>query len=247
MKKIAIITFIAVALAASIFFATRSGSAGRPNVILVSIDTLRADHLHCYGYERETSPFLDSLARNGIRFHDTIVQTNWTLPSHASILTSLYPAVHGVQREEDKMSPALDTMAEMLKTAGYSTAAFTDGGLMSADFGFGQGFDFYDDHSKGRQKNKRVLHWIKGRKKPFFLFYHTYDVHFPYVHHPKPRTFMSEAEMKDIAARINAGDYALTDEEFEKAVLSWCTVKGFYRMIAPSALKKFEPEMRRFF
>lgn len=248
MKKIAVAILVAVAICACIFFAIRSRNPLRPNVILVSIDTLRADHLRCYGYERETSPFLDSLARDGIRFHDAIVQANWTLPSHVSMLTSLYPAVHGVQRETDKMGPALNTMAEILKKAGYSTAAFTDGGVMSADFGFGQGFDLYDDHSKGRDKNRRALYWIKEQGKgPFFLFYHTYDAHFPYVHHPKPRTLMSEAEMKSLAARINAGNYALTDEEFEKAVLSWCTVKGFYRMIAPSTLDKFKPEMRKFF
>ncbi len=248
MKKIAIGALIAVAIGACILFTFHARRPGRPSVILVSIDTLRADHLHCYDYGRETSPFLDSMARDGIRFQDAIVQANWTLPSHVSMLTSLYPAVHGVQRESDKMGPLLITMAEILKGAGYSTAAFTDGGVLSADFGFGQGFDFYDDHSKAREKNKRALHWIEEhRKRPFFLFYHTYDVHFPYVHHPKPRTFMSEAEMKNIAARINAGNYTLTDEEFEKAVLLWCTVKGFYRMIEPAALDKFKPEMRKFF
>lgn len=248
MKKIAVGMLIVAALGACILFTIHARRVKRPNVILVSIDTLRADHLSCYGYERETSPFLDSLARKGIRFQEMIVQANWTLPSHVSMLTSLYPAVHGVLRDTDKMGPLLNTMSEMLKSAGYSTAAFTDGGVMSADFGFGQGFDLYDDHSKGRDKNKRALHWIgEHRKRPFFLFYHTYEVHFPYVHHPKPRAFMSEAEMKTLAARINAGDYALTDEEFEKAVLSWCTVKGFYRMIEPGALERLKSEMRRFF
>jgi arylsulfatase A-like enzyme len=248
MRKIAVTILIAAAIGACIFFITRSSGACRPNIILVSIDTLRADHLSCYGYERKTSPFLDSLARNGIRFEDAIVQSNWTLPSHVSMLTSLYPAVHGVQRKMDKMSPGLNTMAEMLKKAGYSTAAFTDGGFMSAGYGFDQGFDLYDDHSRGRQKNKRVLYWIKKQqKKPFFLFYHTYDVHAPYAYHPKPRTFMSESETKDITARIRAGNCTLTDEEFEKTVLSWCTVRGVYKMIGPSAIEKFEPETRRFF
>lgn len=248
MRKIATGIIVAAVLGACIFFTIHARRPMRPNVILVSIDTLRADHLGCYGYGKATSPFLDSLARSGIRFHDAIVQTNWTIPSHASMLTSLYPAVHGVQREMDKMSPALNTMAEMLKRAGYSTAAFTAGGFMSADFGFNQGFDLYDDHSRGRDKNKRVLHWIKEhRKGPFFLFYHTYDVHAPYVHHPKPRTFLAEAEMKEIAGRINAGNCNLTDEELEKAILAWCTVKGFFKMVEPAALEKLKPGMRKFF
>jgi len=248
MKKIVLGMLVVVALAACIFCMIRPRRPGRPNVVLVSIDTLRADHLRCYGYGRETSPFLDSLARKGIRFQDAIVQSNWTLPSHVSMLTSLYPAVHRVQRDTDKMGPALNTMAEVLKRAGYYTAAFVDGGVMSADFGFGQGFDLYDDHSKGRDKNKRALHWIREhRRGPFFLFYHTYDVHFPYIHHPRPRTLMDDMEMKSIADRINKGDYNLTDDEFEKAVLSWCTVPGFYRMITPNKLEPFKPAMRRFF
>jgi arylsulfatase A-like enzyme len=248
MKKVGVGTLAALVLAACVLYMVHARRAGRPNVVLVSIDTLRADHLRCYGYERETSPFLDSLSLQGVRFHDAIAQANWTLPSHVSMLTSLYAGVHRVQRETDKMGSSLDTMAEILKRAGYSTAGFVDGGVMSADFGFGQGFDLYDDHSKGRDKNRRALRWIREhQRRPFFLFYHTYDVHFPYIHHPRPRTLMSDLEMKDIAARINAGNYNLTDDEFEKAVLSWCTVKGFYRMITPSKLEPFKPEMRKFF
>ncbi len=248
MKKTIFVVLIAAALAAAISCMIHICRPRRPNVMLVSIDTLRADHLRCYGYGRETSPFLDSLAREGTLFQDAIAQANWTLPSHVSMLTSLYPAVHRVQRDTDKMGPAPNTMAEILKGAGYSTAAFVDGGVMSADFGFSQGFDLYDDHSKGRDKNKRALYWIRQhRRGPFFLFYHTYDVHFPYMHHPQPRTFMGDKEMKSIADRINKGDYNLTDDEFEKAVLSWCTVPGFYRMIMPDRLEPFKPAMRRFF
>ena len=248
MKKIALGALAALALAACVLYMVHARRTGRPNVVLVSIDTLRADHLRCYGYGKETAPFLDSLAREGIRFQDATVQANWTLPSHVSMLTSLYPGVHRVQKEMDKMGTSLNTMAEILKGAGYRTAAFVDGGVISDDFGFGQGFDLCDDRSRDREKNRRALRWIgEHRTRPFFLFYHTYNVHFPYTHHPRPRISRSTPELKSIAERINRGDYNLSDDEFEKAVLAWCTVKDFHQMITPETLKPFKPAMRKFF
>jgi hypothetical protein len=109
------------------------------NIILVSIDTLRADHLGCYGYERNTSPNIDRLAKEGIRFDNAIASSSWTLPSHASMFTGLDPQRHGavhfgmcgnVRLEQD-----FDTLPELLWDHGYETAAFSGGGFVSHSCG----------------------------------------------------------------------------------------------------------------
>jgi membrane-anchored protein YejM (alkaline phosphatase superfamily) len=248
MKRISLIAAALLSTTLCITHIRCSRGVEKPNVLLVSIDTLRADHVHPYGYEKETSPFLDSLARQGVLFKNAIAQANWTLPSHASIFTSLYPAVHRVQRQTEKMGDTLETMAEMLKAAGYDTAAFVDGGVLGSGFGFSQGFDLYDDRSLGTQKDRRVVKWLREhRTHPFLLVYHTYDVHFPYVHHPHPRDFKDDPELEDIARRINAKEYDLTDEEFAKAVVAWCTYRDFYKMIDADRLSLLKEQMGNFF
>ncbi len=247
MKRIKLIAPLLLAVTVCLTVSCCSRRADQPNVILVSIDTLRADHLHCYGYGKETSPFLDSLARQGVLFENAIVQANWTLPSHVSMLTSLYPGVHQVQQKTEKMGKPLKTMAEILKGAGYNTAGFVDGGVLSSNFGFSQGFELFDDRSLHEVKDKRVLHWLKRhRTKPFFLFYHTYDVHFPYIHHPHPRNYKDDPQLKNIADRLKEGEFNLTDEEFAKAIVAYCTYKGFYRMIGPDKLAAMRKEKDRF-
>jgi len=152
------------------------------NLILISIDTLRADHLGIYGYERPTSPHLGQLASEGILFENFIHNGGGTLPSHLTMLTGVSPVTHGIHpgnavRLEDERI----TLAEQLGSAGYATAAFTDGGWMSRKFGFDQGFDVYDDtvvNGHFAATLPKARRWIEGhREKPFFLFLHTYDVH----------------------------------------------------------------------
>jgi arylsulfatase A-like enzyme len=227
-----IVCIVGVIAAAFIVSVVVRHPAVRPNVVLVSIDTLRADRLSCYGYGKPTSPFIDSLARDGIMFRDTIAQANWTLPSHVSLFTSLYPDVHRVQQGKDKMGGSFTTMAEILKRNGYGTAAFVDGGVMAGIFGFGQGFDLYDDMSSGDEKDKRVVNWIDSHgDKPFFLFYHTYDVHCPYRYHPHPRDVKHDARLQDIARRINAGDLTLTDEELAQTITAAYTDRDFLKSL----------------
>ena len=154
-------------------------------IILISLDTLRADHLGCYGYHRNTSPFIDAFAKESIVFERAVAQSPWTLPSHMSIMTSLYPAFHGVYKVmEQKQCLANEhiTLAELLRKGGYQTAAFVDGGWMRKTFGFSQGFDIYDDR-KVRIAGilPKVKKWLsKNKSKPFFLFIHCYDIHGPY-------------------------------------------------------------------
>jgi len=248
MKRSAILLFLGSVAFLFLCTAGCSRRANRPNIVLVSIDTLRADHLKCYGYGRDTSPFLERLAREGVLFENVIVQSHWTLPSHVSMLTSLHAPAHGVRTEAERMGTGLLTMAEILKGAGYATAAFVDGGLISAQVGFDQGFDLFDDASRDREKEKRALRWVEKRRgRPFFLFYHTYDVHFPYHRHPARRPLADDPALEGIARRINDRQFDLSDEEWEKAVLAWCTTKEFYRMIARDRLETMKSEMDRFF
>ena len=167
----------------------------RLNIVLFSIDTLRPDHLGSYGYERNTSPTLDRLARAGALFRQAIASSSWTLPSHASMLTGLEPVRHGAVRfsVDSRIAATAETVTEILWKAGYATGGFTDGGFVSAMFGFDRGFDIYVSGSttKSSLKNfldentRRARQWIHSLDgQPFFLFLHTYAVHAPYAPPP---------------------------------------------------------------
>ena len=114
-----------------------------PNIVLIVIDTLRADHLGCYGYHRPTSPHIDRLAAAGTLFERAHSVAAYTRPSTASILTGVYPSVHGAVTHADAISASVPTLAERLKDAGYSTTGFHRNGNVSDKFGFGRGFDTY--------------------------------------------------------------------------------------------------------
>ncbi len=159
--------------------------AGRgPNLLLVSIDTLRADRLGAYGATLPTSPSLDRrLAAEGVVFEHCYSQSPKTTPSHMTLLTSLYPPVHGIELWEGDapgavLNPTVRTLADVLKNAGFATAAFTGGVHVHRSRGFGQGFDVY----KHGQQLARTLDWIgRHRRRRFFVFFHTYEVHDPYL------------------------------------------------------------------
>lgn len=172
----------------------------RPNIILISIDTLRADHLGYAGYERATSPHIDRLAREGVVFSHAIASSNWTLPSHASMLTGLHPARHhAVQFAFAPLRPDRETVAESLWDIGYETGAFTGGGFVT--FGLDQGFDRFWMPAPGIAKAQsitetlaRAKQWMAARPTtPFFLFLHTYAVHLPYEP-PPPYNLMFDPD-----------------------------------------------------
>lgn len=172
--------------------------AGSPNVVWIVIDAQRADHLGCYGYERDTSPFLDSLAAHGVRFTHAVSQESYTQASVPSYFTSTYPLQHGVLYDQptiDVLAPEFLTIAEVLKAAGYTTAAFVFNPHLKERFGFGQGFDLYDDNSEGwpedepRWEAMETARKIHGKVegylaahpgRPLFLYLHYRDVHSPY-------------------------------------------------------------------
>ena len=167
----------------------------RPHVIFISIDTLRADHLGCYGYGRKTSPNIDSLAGQGVRFANAFAQSSWTLPSHMSMMTSQYPHVHAVENAKSSLNESAVTLAEILSEAGYRTAAFVSWIFVSQKYGFGQGFreftelippERYIDSStrfsfKAEEVTACVSRWLQQKHdQPVFLFVHYFDPHMNY-------------------------------------------------------------------
>ena len=147
--KIVRIILSTITLLGSLLHASSTHADPPQGIILISLDTLRADHLGCYGYTRDTSPHLDAFAKENILFENAVVQSSWTLPSHMSIMTSLYPSFHGVNKKGAVLASGHITLAELLHQGGYQTAAFTDGGWMHGGLGFSQGFDIYQSEKVG--------------------------------------------------------------------------------------------------
>jgi arylsulfatase A-like enzyme len=168
------------------------------NAILISIDTLRADHLGCYGYERATSPAIDAFAARGALFRQAVSSSGWTVPAHMTMLTGFDPLVHGAHGYPSPAQPSrqVETVAEILQRNGFDTAAFVGGGYLWPRSGFNRGFAKYS--SKGRHFTNNIesaRRWVRDlRGERFFLFFHGYDVHRPY-------------EPSEKNARLFAGDY----------------------------------------
>lgn len=168
------------------------------HLVIIVVDALRADHLHCYGYERPTSPHIDALAADGTRFTNAVTSSPWTLPALATLFTSLYPSVHGAVRPSDAIRVALSrgavppvdvldesrsTLAEVLRAAGFRTAAFVSGVYPGRPFGFAQGFERFDgDAVYVRPNVEALLDWL-DRERParFFAYLHVGEVHSPYA------------------------------------------------------------------
>ncbi len=159
----------------------------RPNVVLISVDTLRADHLSLYGYSRKTSPYLDAWAsENAIVFDQAVAQASSTLPSHVSMLTGLNAFRHGVNH--DPAPGWLTLLPEYLRQLGYHTSAQTGGGFLHPGFGFLQGFDEYRYWIWGQERLKELDSGLesavafveRNQNRPFFLLLHTYETHAPY-------------------------------------------------------------------
>jgi arylsulfatase A-like enzyme len=174
-----------------LFQKTDSKKRDKINVILISLDTLRADHLGCYGYTRNTSPHIDSLAQDSAVFQNAYSQSPWTLPSHTSMLTALNPYHHQVYLAEEKMHPSIITVADVLRINHYLCGGITAGGYVSEKFGFAKGFDNYKGEryiaytaDEARQISLHSQEWLeKNKDKKFFLFLHTYQIHDPYFAH----------------------------------------------------------------
>jgi choline-sulfatase len=170
----------------------------RPSVLLVTIDTLRADHVGAYGHTTAATPALDGLAAHGVRFANAHAAAPLTGPSHASILTGEYPPVHGVRENVNFLvDPRHPNLAERLKAAGYATGAFIGAYPVAAAFGFGRGFDVFDEglhpnpgigqgaERPGNEVADAAVAWLQARDaRPFLAWVHFYDPHLPYAPPP---------------------------------------------------------------
>lgn len=166
------------------------------NIVLLSIDSLRADHLGVYGYARDTSPTIDALAKGGgVQFRHHESSTSWTLPAHMSLLTSRSLLGHGVVSDDRSLSKRVATLAESFQSGGYETHAIVSAPYLNSRYGFARGFDDYDDHTIFFETNEDSYRSVTAPKvvdaagawlgqkhdKPFFLFLHFWDVHYDYA------------------------------------------------------------------
>ena len=182
--------FVVVALIwqAAVPWALARRAIRHPSVVLVSLDTLRADRLGFMGYGRPTSPLLDIFAAEGTVFEQASSASSWTLPSHVSLFTGLLPYDHRILHVGQRVRPELRMLAERFRDRGYRTAAFTGGGYVSWGYGFDQGFEIFEDHDEMREGGpgriaEHAREWVRGRRgEPFFLFVHSYETHGPYTH-----------------------------------------------------------------
>ncbi|MCH7720679.1 MAG: sulfatase [Planctomycetes bacterium] len=176
-----------------------------PNIVLITIDTLRADHLGCYGYFRDTSPTIDALATESILFERCIVPMATTLPTHASIFTGTYPLEHGILANykhggfQFVPSPKLASLAQFAGSVGYQTAAFVSATPVKGGTGIEAGFDTFDEplrpERNAGQTTEAVLGWLKEREQgPFLLWVHYFDPHNAYAPPPPYDTRYSTDE-----------------------------------------------------
>ncbi len=197
------------------------------NVVFITLDTVRADHLHCYGNKKIKTPTIDSLAANGVLFDKAVTQAPLTLPSHASMFTGTNPNVHHVRDTGGfTLQPSSITLAKILQKHGWNTAAFVSAFVFKRDIGFDQGFSVYDDQMPGgaggesatRNAGVTVDHalaWLNNQaSQPYFVWLHLYDAHQPYV--PPPAEFQRQYPHDTYDAEIAYMDQQLG--RFLKAV-----------------------------
>ncbi len=196
----------------------------RPNLVLITIDTLRADHVGCYGCKSIQTPNMDRLASEGIRFGTVVSQVPLTLPSHCTIMTGTYPVFHGVRDNVGyRLSESKTTVAAILRNQNYQTAAFVGAYVLNAKFGLNHGFDYYDDKIVGSSPSgpavnlnqverpageviSRAMGWLNAKpRSPFFIWIHLYDPHDPYR---PPAPFNNQYK-----ARPYDGEIAYADRE----------------------------------
>jgi arylsulfatase A-like enzyme/Flp pilus assembly protein TadD len=207
------------------------------NVVIITIDTLRADHLGCYGYKQIRTPNIDALASESARFERAYTPVPVTLPAHTVIFTGTYPVFSGMHDfSGNKLNPKQPTLASLLKGQGYTTGAVIGSAVLDSRFGLNQGFDFYYDHfdfNRLQESNLEemerpgnvvadvALDWLgKNRRNKFFLWMHLYDPHYPY----RPPPPYSE-QYKD---RLYDGEIAFADVQVGR-LISFLKANNIYR------------------
>ncbi len=218
------------------FAASTTARKSQPNVILITIDTLRADHIGCYGFTDIQTPTLDGLAHDGVLFQRAISQVPLTWPSHAAILTGTYPFQNGVQDFTGQpLEARFRSVAQAFKAHGYATGAVVSAFVLDRSWGLARGFDFYDDafsaetfqkkdiglvDRKAGESVNHAIAWLnKNPRRPFFFWLHLYDPHSPYDP-PEPYRSQYRAHPYD-------GEIAYADQELGRLV-AWLKSKHAY-------------------
>lgn len=192
------------------------------NLVLISIDTLRADHLGSYGYPRPTSPNLDAVARRGIRFAQAYSAAPWTTPAHVSLFSGQHPSTHGVNQSWSHFKAAqaghatyrtlpltTPVLPEILHDAGYRTVAVTGGGTMASELGFGRGFEHYVEGQRrvGPAVFRELVEAFTPTQ-PFFVFFHTFEVHAAYTRPHFARDWMTPVQLRHFVHRFSTREAA---------------------------------------
>ncbi len=198
-----------------LIYFTGSMDKTRPSILFVLVDTLRKDHLGCYGYGVETTPFIDSLASKGVRFENAVAQSSWTLPSMISLMSGKH-----IFSEVSRFPDDMPSLAQSLKKRGLRTAAFVANSLVGEKEGFDKGFDHFEvrQHKTAQWSandlNKRLLPWMRSSlEPPFFLYLHYLDPHFPYAPPGKTASFNKRFNPISTEKRNRIMDYAIDHPE----------------------------------
>jgi choline-sulfatase len=233
MTKIMVLVLASALVVVAWYMSHRNDSEAspdQPSIILISIDTCRADHLGCYNSDWTTTPNIDAFAEGATLFTDAAAPAPLTLPSHTSMLTGQIPLAHGVH-DNGQIVPAENLMlAEILGSEGYTAAAYVSTAVMARKFALDQGFDVFDDNMEvdgemqpertADQTAGRAIDWLRQREpgKPFFLFVHFFDPHLPYT---PPEPFASAAQSP------YAGEIAFVDAQIGR-LLEALKAEGIY-------------------
>ena len=220
MKRITIIILAALILIGVLIwvFFLRARLDDRPNLLLITMDTTRADHLGSYGYDSARTPTLDALARSGVKFNRFFANVPLTLPSHTTMMTGLYPPEHGCRvNGEHKLGEEITTLSEVFNNNGYRTGAFVAAFVLDSKFGLDRGFDTYNDYDvptsndiyddnimysyrRADRVTDAALKWLDGQSgEPFFCWVHFFDPHHPYYFHPAPGKDLTDSYDQEIA------------------------------------------------
>ena len=203
--------------------------SGPPNVVIIAVDSLRPDHLGCYGYGRPTSPTVDALAAKGVLFENVISQASWTTPSFGTVLTGLYPSQHGALTINNMIRASVPTLATILKAKGYATAGIVNAPALSPGFGFQRGFGSYDiaevETRKAAAISDDALKWIDSvdsdRHQPFLLFLHYFDAHLPYSP-PAPYDTLFDSGYRGVWGKVfDPEEYAPTRKTLLEDMKKW--------------------------
>ncbi len=235
-NKIALILFILIAVFAVLFYWKKPQPAAenpKLNFVLISIDTTRADSIGIYGNQQVRTPNIDALGRSGIVFKNAIAHVPLTLPSHASLLTGLLPAKHGIRDNHGyRLNPTVATLPSLLQSKGYKTAGFVSSIVLDHRFGLSNGFEFYDDfiqygaQDSNNPQNERLadttaseaINWLSSNQQSsFFLFIHFYD---PHARYNPPEPYRSNYSNQYL------GEIAYVDEQIGKIIKSLDAVRN---------------------